>query len=147
MNIKALIDFNKEILFGELGAVLSAPAMAYITSLLTQNTRTISALAVIGSIVGASLFWILMKIHDEKVRHIFSGRHLVKDIEYFTPAAFLCTLLFYYPTLFLFSRHLLTQDYKVVSSVIISQIAAFILFLAALNAYRYVLYNLKDIEL
>ena len=142
---KKIFDFNKEILFGELGAVISAPIIAYFASLFTTSTNIISAVAVLGSIAGASLFWILMRAYDESRRHELS--HLATDIGYFTPAAFLATLLFYYPTLFLISRHLLSQDYRVAASVILSQILAFSMFLVAMNLYHFYLRKIAKVDL
>ena len=151
----SLFDFNKELLFGELGALIGAPVLASIgpkipflkmvVSYLSKFIgfgSIVSLLAVIGSILGAAVFWLLIRIFDEKKMEIFSLKHFAKEIRYFTPAAFLLTLLVYYPSLFLISRHLLTQDYRVASSVILSQIVAFSLFLTSINAYRYFLWEI-----
>ena len=141
------VDFNKEILFGEIGALISAPSTAFLASLITHNKSFISALAVLGSLAGASLFWLIMRAFDEKKDMIFSIQNMALDIGYFTPAAFLCALFIYYPSLFIMSRHLLTQDYRVISSVIISQAIAFTLFLVAMNTYRHLLWKMTGKEL
>jgi len=112
-----------------------------------DNNSIISSAAVLSSLAGASLFWILMSVYDEKKRKVFSLQHITTDIGYFTPGAFLIALLVYYLSLFLFSRHLLTQDYRVVSSVIISQVMAFTMFLAVMNIYRFYLKKFTGEEL
>jgi len=144
---RPLVNFNKEILCGEIGALVSAPLGALIASLFTINSSYISAVAVLSSLAGASLFWILMRTYDEKHMHVFTMQHLATDIGYFTPGAFVLAVAVYYPSLFLMSRHLLTQDYRVVSSVILSQAIAFTLYLVAMNVYRYLLWKFTKIEL
>ena len=141
------LDFNKEIIFGEIGALIAIPIMAYLASKVTDSAFILSALAVAGSIIGASAFWIFMRVYDEKKVHIFSMHHLVKDIEYFTPAAFLLTVLVYYPIIFFFSEYLLNRSYYAVYSVVISQAIAFTLFLAAINLYRYSLWKITGEKL
>ena len=144
---QSVFDFNKEILFGEIGALVSAPLAAYFTSLVTANTSVISSTAVLSSIVGASLFWILMRTYDEKIRKVLSVQHLATDIGYFTPAAFFFAACIYYPALFLISRHRITQDYHVVYAVIISQVVAFSLYLVAMNIYHHFLWKFAKIDL
>jgi len=144
---KPLVNFNKEILAGEIGALISAPLGGLIASLFTLNSSYISAIAVLSSLAGASLFWIMMRAYDEKRTNVFTMQHLATDIGYFTPGAFILALVVYYPSLFLMSRHLLTQDYRVVSSVILSQAIAFTIYLVAMNVYRYLLWKLTKIEL
>jgi hypothetical protein len=141
---KRVIDFNKEILFGEFGALISAPIAAFIISQFTKSASFISAIAVLGSLAGASLFWIAMRAYDENRRHEIS--HLATDVGYFTPAAFLTTLLFYYPTLFLLSRHLINQDYRIMSSVVLSQFLAFSMFLIVINLYHHYLWKIAKID-
>lgn len=148
---RSTFDFNKEILFGELGALLGAPLLSFIVAGLITSPNIssfvvadnpakipsiISSFAVIGAILGAAVFWLLMRAYDEKKRKELSLKHLASDISYFTPGAFVLTLLVYYPLLFLISKHLLNQDYRVLSSVILSQFVAFSLFLISINIYR-----------
>ena len=132
------VDFNKEILFGEVGALISAPAVSYFASMITKDYNVISLSAVIGAIIGASIFWIAMRIYDKR-RNKMPLENVAKDIAYFTPAAFLISLILYYPTLFLVSHYLLVEGVRVLYSVISSQVIAFLSFLIGVNAYRYVL--------
>lgn len=142
INPKTTLDFNKEILFGEAGALISAPLIAYIVSLFMETPRIISGSAVIGSIIGASAFWIIMRVYDKKMKGKTGARQLAEDVIYFTPAAFIITLFVYYPSLFFTSKYLLINDGGVLSSVIFSQAIAFTLFLLSVNVYRYLLARL-----
>lgn len=144
---RSTFDFNKELIFGEVGAMICAPLSAFIASKFTNTTDIISSIAVAGSILGACIFWIAMRISDQKKRHMLSKNKFIKDIELFTPVAFVLTLLIYYPSLFLISKYLLTQGNKVISSVIGSQLIAFATFLAAINIYRIILIKLYNKEL
>ena len=136
---KSFISFNKELLFGEIGAILSAPLFAYIAFKMGYTQEAISGFAVGGAIFGAAVFWLGTRIYDKKKEKSFSGKGLASDLAYFTPVAFLLTLLVYYPTLFFLSLELLTYSGGIVSSVFLSQIIAFFLFLVAINAYRLIL--------
>jgi hypothetical protein len=138
---RSAFDFNKEILFGELGALISAPLISYIVSRFTDVPKIISSFAVGGAIFGACAFWLLMRAYDEKSRKELSVKHMASDIEYFTPGAFILALLIYYPSLYLVSKHFLTEDYRVLISVILSQVIAFLLFLIAVNIYRYFIWK------
>ena len=51
---EATIDFNKELLFGEIGSVICAPLVALIVSRVTSAAGTISTSAVVGSNGGGS---------------------------------------------------------------------------------------------
>ena len=146
MNKKTL-NFNKQLLMGEIGAATCAPLVSYIFSLFTQKPNIISASAVGGAIFGASFFWLATRIHDKKKEKTFSASSLASDIAYFTPAAFLLTLLLYYPTLYLLSHYLLLQGDKVLLSVIPSQIIAFLLFLIGINLYRLFLFRFSGKKL
>lgn len=145
--LKKIFDFNKEIFFGEIGALISIPIITYLVSLFTKNATLISAAAVIGSITGASLFWLLMRAYDDKRRHELSFNRLATDIGYFTPAAFATTLLVYYPVLFLLSRYMIIKDSVIFSSVIIAQLTAFSLFLLIMNFYHHYLYKITGTDL
>lgn len=144
---KRVFDFNKEILFGELGALISIPIITYLVSLFSRNATLISSAAVIGSIAGASFFWIFMRAYDDKRRHELSFKTLATDIGYFTPAAFTSTLFVYYPTLFFVSRYLIIQKDSLFSSVMIAQVLAFSLLLFVMNFYHHYLYRITGTDL
>jgi len=134
---KSLVNFNKEIIFGEVGSVLGAPLFAFILSRFVKEPDFISGSAVAGGIIGMAVFWLYTRITDKGEG--YSLRKLADDIKYFTPAAFIIALLFYYPTVFFVSKSFLTNHHRVLYSVIVAQIAAFLFFLLGMNIYRYFL--------
>jgi len=136
---REIINFNKEIIFGELGSVLGAPLFAFIFSRFVENPDFISGSAVAGGIIGMAIFWIYTRIMDKGEG--YSLKKLADDIKYFTPAAFIIALLFYYPTVFFVSKSFLTNNHRVLYSVIVAQVAAFLFFLTGMNIYRYFLYK------
>ncbi len=141
---KGAINFNKELLFGEIGAIIGAQIFGYISSLITSSTSIISSLVVAGAIMGAALFFLSLRAYHKSRKGKLSKIKFAQDLLYFTPIAFILTLIVYYPSLFFLSNYFLTNEYHVIFSTFISQISAFILFLIAINFYRYIL--LKTIK-
>ena len=139
INRENTINFNKELVFGELGALIGAPLFSYITSIFTSLPKYISLAAVFGGIFVQAIFWLSMRAYDKKSENSLSVKNMAEDIIYFTPVAFLVALFFYYPTLFFGSEYLIKDNYKVVYSVISAQIVAFFLFVTLMNIYRYFL--------
>lgn len=137
------IDFNKEILFGEIGALIGAQLVSHISKGMAASDRTISFFVVIGSIIGAAIFWLATRIYDQERDHEFTTKGLMNDIAYFTPVAFILTLILYYPTLYFFSEYLLSHYTGLAILVIMAQSIAFLLLLAGLNFYRYLLFKYK----
>ncbi|MFH1311262.1 MAG: hypothetical protein ABIH65_02550 [Nanoarchaeota archaeon] len=139
INKRNTFNFNKQIIFGEVGALIGAPLIAYIISRFTSNSKFISFFAVIGAIVGQAILWLSTRTYDKKKEGNFSIKNLIGDLIYFTPMAFLLTLFVYYPTIYFVADYLISDHYKVIYSVISSQILAFSLFLIVINLYRYFL--------
>lgn len=135
------LDFNKELLFGEVGSLIFSPLAAYIVSKFTSVQSTISISAIFGAIFGASLFWTLMRVYDRTKHGRYNIGKLAGDIAYFTPVAFLFTVLIYYPSIFIGSRYFLNHGDKVVYSVVFSQVLGFLIFMLSMNVYRYVLHT------
>lgn len=140
-------NFNKEILFGEIGALIGAPTFGVVASHYFSNPQILSSSAVIGAIIGASLFFLSMRIYDKSKQKNFSEKSFVKDLAFFTPAAFILTTLVYYPSLFFISEYLIESQFKIVFSVILSQFVAFAFFLISINLYRYILLKLTGRKL
>jgi hypothetical protein len=137
---KRFRSFNKEILFGELGSLFAAPTISSLISQVSSNVKIISLSAVFGAIIGASLFWLIMRIYDRKKRDELTMAGMTNDFIYLTPGASMLTLLVYYPTLYSLSyNNIISGRYGVAISVIISQVIAFSMFLIAINIYRIVL--------
>ncbi len=150
MNINmqpSTFNFNKEILFGEFGALIFANIAAPITASLTQNTTLISASAVLATLCGGASFWLATRIYHRKKENDFEVRKIRNDVNYFTPAAIIFGLLVYDPAIYLISNYLLNSKYTVEISVISGQIIAFSFFLLCMNIYRLFLlkYKLKHL--
>ena len=98
---KETINFNKEILFGELGALIGTQAGGYVASQFTSSADVISYSVVAGALIMASLFWVLMRAYDKSRRDIYSLGKFEHDLKYFTPASAFLTFFIYYPRCFL----------------------------------------------
>ncbi len=143
---QSAVNFNKELLLAEAGAILGAPIAGLILSHLTTSVNKISSFAVLGAILGSTLFWVLVRIHDKR-KNGYSPLKFAEDIAYFTPVAFVISLLTYYPAIFIISKHMLLSNFRPVFSVLCSQMIAFLIFLLAMNIYRYALLKLIGKEL
>lgn len=136
---KNLINFNKEILFGEIGAIVGIQIVDYIFSKMNYPANLFSYIIVMGAIVGASLFWFIMRIYDKTRKDKYPEKKIIEDISYYAPAAFILTSIFYYPTLFFATKYFLEHNRRVELSSTFAQIIAFGLFLLGINIYRYIL--------
>jgi uncharacterized membrane protein YeaQ/YmgE (transglycosylase-associated protein family) len=141
------INFNKEILFGEVGAIVGTQLGGLISSNITNSSTTIAYSVVFGALVGASLFWLIMRIYDKSKKEKYSREKFIFDLKYFTPASAFFTFMCYYPTLFLITKYLLEHQIMVTFSAIFSQFVAFSFFLLGINTYRYVLIKVFNKEL
>lgn len=139
INKRNTINFNKELLFGEIGAIIGAPLASYLISLFTYTPRYIAFSAVLGGIFVEAIFWLSMRLYDKNTYEKYSVKNLGEDIIYFTPVAFLVALFIYYPILFFGSEYLIRDHYRIIYSVISSQFVAFAFFLGLMNVYRYFL--------
>lgn len=141
---KEAINFNKQILMGEIGAIIGAQTFSHLSSEVFHSLTRISIAAVIGSMVGSSL-WMFTRAYDMASHKKFSYKELAEDIALFTPVAFLLSCLIYYPLLFFLSKSLLMHHFLdhsiILSSVFISQLIAFLVLLIALNLYRIFLFK------
>jgi hypothetical protein len=136
---KSTIVFNRELLFGECGALMMASPAASIVSHYTTSTRAISFAAVAGTLAGGALFWLAARIYDSTRNRHLDTKVLASDIGYFTPAAIILGFLIYDPSIYLASHHLLVGGDSVMPSVLIGQGIAFLLFVLCMNIYRILL--------
>jgi uncharacterized membrane protein YeaQ/YmgE (transglycosylase-associated protein family) len=136
---REFINFNKEILFGEIGAIVGIQVVSYTSLKVNYSVNLLSYMIVIGAIVGASLFWFLMRLYDKTRKNKYPEKKIISDISYYAPAAAVLTSLFYYPTLFFATKYFLEHNRIVEYSATVSQIIAFCLFLIGINIYRYIL--------
>ena len=144
---KESVAFNKEILFGEFGALVGTQVFGHYSSKFFSNPNTISIFVVIGAGVCAALFWLFARLYDRLVKTHTPVKNVTNEISYYVPASIFLTVGFYYPALFFSTRHLLYHHKLVSYSAIISQSFAFLLFLIGINSYRYLLKKMKGITL
>lgn len=133
------IDFNKEILVGEIGALVGAVLLGFVAYFIHRNASIVSMLTLIGSVVGGSLSWWIARIGDEKRRNEFSIRKLGRDISLYTPVALLIALLISYPTVYIVTHAISMRTRFDFLGSLVGELAGFILFLALMNLYRYIL--------
>ncbi len=139
---KSAINFNKELIFGELGAIAGAQVFGYVSSLFSASSNVISSFATIGAIIGAAIFFLSLRIYDKFKEKDLSRKKFANDLLYFTPVAFVLTLLVYYPMLFFADRYLLNNEHHVFYATLAAQLIAFACFLILINIYRYALIKL-----
>jgi hypothetical protein len=144
---RSTYNFNKELLFAEIGAVIGAPLLPFIITLLTDDHIVLSVLTVIGAQAGATTIWLITRIYNQKIGNIFSVKKLARDIAYFTPAAFLIASITYYPTLYFTTHYFLEQKEHILLAAILGEILAFVLFMTVINVYRVYLIKYYDVEL
>jgi len=140
---KSTLVFNRELLFGECGALLLANPAASVVSRYTKSADAISYAAVGGTLAGGAAFWLAARIYDSTRDKRLDAKALASDIGYFTPAAIIFGFLVYDPSIFLATHRLLRDGESVVPSVFIGQAVAFLLFLLCMNAYRVLLLKVR----
>lgn len=138
---QSTFEFNQEIFYGEIGAWIGAPLIAFLASKFLTSNAAVSISAVLGSVIGGALFWISTRIYHHKQKSKFKPSRLANDILYFTPIAAFLGWTIYNPTVYSISHYLLNRGDKVIFSVVTSQLIAFILFLIGINLYRFWLHK------
>ncbi len=136
---KGFINFNKEILSGELGAILGAQAIGLIIKDMNLSETSISFLVVLGAILGSAVFYLPLRIFHQKKKDDFSVSNFSKGIILYSLAAILLTVIVYYPTLFFLEKYLLKYIKEVNLSILLAQTIAFLMFLLFINIYRFIL--------
>lgn len=140
---QSTLDFNRELLAGECGALVLAnvavPAVAHFKA----GATLLSSVAVAATLAGGSLSWIGARIYDQRRRKTFTAKSMVSDLGYFTPAALFFGFCVYDPVIYLLSHYLLLRGLGAWVAVVAGQVAAFSLFLLSLNAYRLSLFRLR----
>lgn len=136
---KRILDFNKEILIGEFGALIGAPLFGFLGSLISRSPNFISIATVIGSIFGACISWLAARIYDEKKNKRLSVKKFTKDISLYTPVAFLISVLASYPTVVFVTHSLFIKEHISFLSSFIGELSGFVVFLVLINSYRYIL--------
>jgi hypothetical protein len=141
--LQSTYHFNREVLLGECGALVLANASAPIVYHFTRSPTVISSAAVAATLIGGALGWLGARIYDRVRDRTFTAKVLASDIGYFTPAAIILGFAVYDPSIYLASHYLLIHGAGDGASVFLGQLLAFVLFLAALNAYRLLLIRFR----
>lgn len=139
MSDSRFLNFNKEILFGELGALLGAPLFGVIGSLMSRSPDFISLFTILGSILGGSILWLTAKFYDEKKENRFTVKKFAYRISIFTPVAFTISILVTYPIIFFVTHALSSHHHVTFLSSLSGEVAGFSVFLILINTYRYIL--------
>lgn len=130
-------DFNKEIFFGEIGAILGAALITAIASHFTSSRTIIAQFSVIGSILGGSTLFLFEKIKNKIRRKELILKSIIKDLEYFTPAAALIGFGVAYPILYNLAKFLIKIGWHPYIAGAIAEIGAFSAFIILINLYRF----------
>jgi hypothetical protein len=133
------LHFNRELLFGEVGALIIASPFASLVARFTSSPAVTSGAAVAGTLAGGGLFWLGARIYDQCRDRDLDRKALATDIAYFTPAALVLGFAVYDPAIYFTSRHLLRGGDRVFPAVLLAQAVAFLLFLGCMNLYRLLL--------
>ncbi len=136
---RAALNFNKEILFGELGAIAGAQVFGYISSESGSHHSLTTILVVAGAMVGSAIFYLISRFYHQKKTKVFSIKKFRTDLLFFTPVALTLTIGIYYPSLYLFEKYFLENIHAVIFSTFLAQTLAFVFFLAGINIYRIIL--------
>ncbi len=133
------VDFNKEILIGEIGALVGAPLFGVIGSLIMSRPNVISTFTVAGSMIGGFVSWFAARVYDEKKEKEFSAKQLARKISLYTPVAMIISILIGYPVVFLVTHALSVREHITVFSSLMGELSGFVIFLVLINVYRYLL--------
>lgn|GEM_PF-987414 len=134
------LDFNKEIISGEIGALLGSSLGSYLSSLIL-NESLVPAFAVAGSILGSTLLFLSTKIYNKKKRKELSFRNIFNDLKYYTPAAATLRISAGYPLLYLFTKYFVSIGVSALYSGALGEFFSFLIFLFLINIYRIVLFR------
>ncbi len=141
--LKSTIHFNREILIGEVGALILANVSAPVVGRFSHDATVIAWAAVGATMVGGGLFWLGARIYDQVRGKTFTAPALASDVAYFTPGALLLGLGVYDPLIFVVARRLVLGGSPARVAVAVGQVTAFAVFLACLNLYRLVLLRFR----
>lgn len=134
---KNFSDFNKEIFFGEAGAILGAALVSAITGHFTDNGKIIAQFAVVGSVLGGSTLFLLEKVKNKIRRKEPILKSIINDLKYFTPAAAIIGFGAAYPTLYNLAKFFVKIGWHPYISGAVAEVCAFTVFIILINIYRF----------
>ncbi len=135
------LDYNKEIIFGEIGALLGSALGGYLSFLISQNENIIPTFAVVGSFIGSSTLFLSTKIYDKKKRKELSFMNIFNDLKYYTPAAAIMRVLFGYSLLYFLTSLFVKMEVGAFYAGALGEFLSFLVFLVLINIYRLVLFH------
>jgi uncharacterized membrane protein YfcA len=137
---KRFVEFNDEMIWGEIGSVLGSALGAYISSsALSENLAP--AFSVAGSILGNTVLYLSAKIYHKVRRNEMSLKNLVTDLSYYAPAAVPISIFIGYPSLYFITQFFIEKGLSPLYSGAIGAIFAFLIFLVLINIYRAILFR------
>ena len=136
-------DFNKEIIFGEIGALSGSALGSYLSFLISGNEKLIPTFSVVGSMLGSTILYLSTKIYDKIKRKESSIKNLISDLLYYTPIAAPLRIFIGYPLLYLFTRYFVKNGVGAFYSGALGEFLSFLIFLVMINAYRFILYRIS----
>lgn len=134
-------DFNKEIVFGEIGALSGSALGGYLSFLILHNEKLIPTFSVVGSMLGSTILYLSTKIYDKIKRKELSFRNLISDLAYYTPVAAPLRIFIGYPLLYFFTRYFVKSGIGAFYSGALGEFLSFLIFLTMINIYRFLLYR------
>jgi len=144
---RRFIDFNKQLLVGELGALVATPLAPWVAARYTNSPTSLSIAAMLGALVGGTGFWLATRVLDERRRGGLSVRRLAGQLAYFTPAALVAGWAVYQPLLYFTMHRMVSAGQPVVWSALAAQGVAFVSFVVLLNLFRLLLAHSTGREL
>lgn len=136
-----LVDFNKEIVFGEIGALVGSSLGAYLSFIISGNEKLVPTFSVVGSMLGSTVLYLSTKIYDKIKRKELSLKNLIHDLIYYTPVAAPLRIFMGYPLLYFFARFFLRNGVGAFYSGALGEFLSFLVFLLMINIYRIVLFR------
>ena len=134
------VEFNDEMIWGEIGSVLGSALGAYISSS-ALNESLAPTFSVAGSIIGNTALYLSSKIYHKIKRKEMSLKNLITDLEYYTPAAIPISVFIGYPALYFATKFLLEKGLNSLYSGAIAAVFAFLIFLILINFYRVIIFH------
>lgn len=139
MKDKRFLDFNREVISGEIGALLGSAFGSYLSFFISGNEKLIPSFSVVGSMLGSTTLYLSAKIYNKIKRKEFSFRNLVHDLIYYTPVAAPLRIFIGYPLLYFFTRYFVRNGIGAFYSGALGEFLSFLAFLLMINIYRLIL--------
>ena len=141
MKNRRFFEFNKEIISGEIGALIGSSLGAYLSLLIGKNEELVPTFTVIGSIIGSSTFFLSTKIYHKKRRKELSFRNIFHDLMFYTPVAASLRIFMGYPLLYFFTQYFVRNGLNAFYSGALGEFLSFLIFLFLINIYRVILFK------